>query len=135
MREFLVACHRHMPLLARQSMDAGMKFGAMMAGGAGMDPKAMGDMEKHMGDYLPQAQPPTPTPPQPVSPLSAPSRAPACPRLRHSVGLAAGAPAFGGGAAVAPPSRGRASVDARLRWGGTEYMRLRWGGEGARRWG
>eukprot|EP00291_Cryptomonas_curvata_P010890 CAMPEP_0172187530 /NCGR_PEP_ID=MMETSP1050-20130122/21396_1 /TAXON_ID=233186 /ORGANISM="Cryptomonas curvata, Strain CCAP979/52" /LENGTH=335 /DNA_ID=CAMNT_0012861877 /DNA_START=8 /DNA_END=1015 /DNA_ORIENTATION=- len=53
-REFLVACRRHMPLLARQSMDAGMKFGAMMAGGAGADGKMLEQMEQHMGDYLPQ---------------------------------------------------------------------------------
>ena len=53
-REFLVACRRHMPLLARQSMDAGMKFGAMMAGGAGGESKMMQEMEKHMQDYLPQ---------------------------------------------------------------------------------
>lgn len=30
-KEFLIACKRHMPLLAKQSMDAGLKFGAMMS--------------------------------------------------------------------------------------------------------
>ena len=58
-REFLVACRRHMPLLARQSMDAGMKFGAMMAGGAGADSKMLEQMEQHMGDYLPQVPRPS----------------------------------------------------------------------------
>ncbi len=61
-REFLVACRRHMPLLARQSMDAGMKFGAMMAGGAGADSKMLEQMEQHMGDYLPQVHPTVPPP-------------------------------------------------------------------------
>ncbi len=65
-REFLVACRRHMPLLARQSMDAGMKFGAMMAGGAGADNKMLEQMEQHMGDYLPQV-PRTACPPLPDS--------------------------------------------------------------------
>ena len=32
-KEFLTACQRHMPLLAKQSMDAGMKMGAAMSGG------------------------------------------------------------------------------------------------------
>ena len=54
-----------MPLLARQSMDAGMKFGAMMAGGAGGDSTMMQEMEKHMQDYLPQAAAPA----APAAPL------------------------------------------------------------------
>ena len=32
-KEFLTACQRHMPLLAKQSMEAGMKMGSAMAGG------------------------------------------------------------------------------------------------------
>jgi len=51
-KEFLIACKRHMPLLARQSMDAGMKFGQMMAGteGAAM----MKQVEDSMADFQPQ---------------------------------------------------------------------------------
>eukprot|EP00285_Hemiselmis_virescens_P006833 CAMPEP_0173385764 /NCGR_PEP_ID=MMETSP1356-20130122/8362_1 /TAXON_ID=77927 ORGANISM="Hemiselmis virescens, Strain PCC157" /NCGR_SAMPLE_ID=MMETSP1356 /ASSEMBLY_ACC=CAM_ASM_000847 /LENGTH=298 /DNA_ID=CAMNT_0014341705 /DNA_START=24 /DNA_END=917 /DNA_ORIENTATION=+ len=51
-REFLTACKRHMPLLARQSMDAGMKFGAMMAGSEGA--AMMEKMEEQMGQFQPQ---------------------------------------------------------------------------------
>jgi hypothetical protein len=51
-KEFLIACKRHMPLLARQSMDAGMKFGQMMAGteGAAM----VKQVEDSMADFQPQ---------------------------------------------------------------------------------
>mmetsp|Transcript_48635 Transcript_48635/g.121428 ORF Transcript_48635/g.121428 Transcript_48635/m.121428 type:complete len:323 (+) Transcript_48635:53-1021(+) len=51
-KEFLIACKRHMPLLARQSMDAGMKFGAMMAGSEGA--AMMEKMQEQMGEFQPQ---------------------------------------------------------------------------------
>ena len=46
-REFLYACQRHMPLLAKQSMDAGMKMGMSMGAGA-LDPSMMKQMEAGM---------------------------------------------------------------------------------------
>lgn len=52
-REFLTACQRHMPLLAKQSMDAGMKMGASMAGSA-VDASTMAQMEQGMKEYMPQ---------------------------------------------------------------------------------
>jgi len=52
-KEFLTACQRHMPLLAKQSMDAGMKMGAAMSGGA-MDPSVVSQMEQGMKEYMPQ---------------------------------------------------------------------------------
>ena len=47
-----MACKRHMPLLARQSMEAGLQFGSMMPGGE----KMMADMESQMKDYLPEVR-------------------------------------------------------------------------------
>lgn len=52
LQEFLIACKRHMPLLARQSMDAGMKFGQMMAGSEGA--AMMKQLEDSMGEFQPQ---------------------------------------------------------------------------------
>jgi hypothetical protein len=52
-KEFLTACQRHMPLLAKQSMDAGMKMGSAMSGGA-INPAMMAQMEQGMKEYMPQ---------------------------------------------------------------------------------
>jgi len=52
-KEFLIGCQRHMPLLAKQSMDAGMKMGSAMAGSA-MDPAMMSQMEAGIKEYMPQ---------------------------------------------------------------------------------
>ena len=51
-KEFLIACKRHMPLLARQSIDAGMKFGSMMAGAEGA--AMMEQMKQNMNEFQPQ---------------------------------------------------------------------------------
>ena len=52
-KEFLTACQRHMPLLAKQSMEAGMKMGSAMAGGA-VDASMLAQMEQGMKEYMPQ---------------------------------------------------------------------------------
>jgi hypothetical protein len=52
-QEFLTACQRHMPLLAKQSMEAGMKMGSAMSGGA-LDASTMMQMEQGMKAYMPQ---------------------------------------------------------------------------------
>jgi len=52
-KEFLIGCQRHMPLLARQSMDAGMKMGSAMAGSA-LEPAMMAQMEAGIKEYMPQ---------------------------------------------------------------------------------
>jgi hypothetical protein len=56
-KEFLHACSRHIPLLAKQSMDMGMKMGssmsAMMGKGA-PDAGTLAQMEDGMKAYMPQ---------------------------------------------------------------------------------
>lgn len=52
-KEFLTACQKHMPLLAKQSMDMGMKFGSMMQG-ENADPKLLETMASQMNTFMPQ---------------------------------------------------------------------------------
>lgn len=53
LQEFLTACQKHMPLLAKQSMEMGLNFGAMMQGGTKPTPETQAwewkPCEVHLG--------------------------------------------------------------------------------------